>query len=68
MNMPEDYPGKFRFAPAGEIEEYAGFPDATFLQPGGTGGKNGFGGVKATFEYSAADRKYYRSTYGIPYG
>ena len=67
MNMPEDYPGKFRFAPAGEIEEYAGFPDATFLQPGGTGGKNGFGGVKATFEYSAADRKYYRSTYGNPH-
>lgn len=65
--MPEDYPGKFKFAPTGEIEEYAGYPDATFLQPGGNGGKNGFGGVKATFEYNAADRKYYRSSYGNPH-
>lgn len=67
MTMPEDYPGKFRFAKTGEVEEYQGYPEVTFLQPGGTGGKNGFGGVKATFEYSAADRKYYRSTYGNPH-
>lgn len=67
MEMPEDYTGKFKFAPTGEIAEYAGYPEATFLQPGGTGGQNGFGGVKATFEYNAADRKYYRSTYGNPH-
>ena len=65
--MPEDYTGKFKFAPTGEIAEYAGYPDATFLQPGGNGGKNGFGGVKATFEYNAADRKYYRSSHGNPH-
>ncbi len=65
--MPEDYTGKFKFAPNGEIEEYVGYPDATFLQPGGTGGKNGFGAVKATFEYNAADRKYYRSSHGNPH-
>ena len=64
--MPEDYTGKFKFAPTGEIAEYAGYPDATFLQPGGNGGKNGFGG-KATFEYNAADRKYYRSSHGNPH-
>lgn len=67
MTMPEDYTGKFKFANVGEVVEYEGYPDATFLQPGGTGGKNGFGGVKATFEYNAADRKYYRSTYGNPH-
>lgn len=65
--MPTDYPGKFKFAPTGELEEYEGYPDATFLQPGGNGGKNGFGGVKATFEYNASDRKYYRSSYGNPH-
>ncbi len=67
MTMPEDYEGKFKFAKTGEIAEYEGYPEATLLQPGGTGGKNGFGGVKATFEYNASDRKYYRSTYGNPH-
>lgn len=67
MKMPEDYPGKFAFAPIGEIEEYEGYPDAVFLQPGGNGGANGFGGVKATFEYNSEDRKYYRSSYGNPH-
>lgn len=59
MTMPEDYPGKFKFTRDGEISEYEGYPEATMLQPGGTGGKNGFGGVKATFKYDASDRKYY---------
>lgn len=67
MDLPGDFAEKFRFAPAGEIEEYEGYPDAVFLQPGGTHGENGFGGVKATFEYNASDRKYYRSTYGNPH-
>ena len=67
LEMPEDYSRKFLFAPAGEIEEYEGYPDATLLQPGGTGGANGFGGVQATFEYNPEDRKYYRSTYGNPH-
>ena len=64
MEMPEDYEGKFKFAEDGEIEEYEGYPEATVLKPGGNGGKNGFGGVKATFEYNPSDRLYYRSTYG----
>ena len=67
MTMPEDYEGKFKFADVGDIAEYEDYPDATFLQPGGTGGKNGFGGVKATFEYNASDKLYYRSTYGNPH-
>lgn len=67
MTMPEDYDGKFKFADVGDIVEYEDYPNATFLQPGGTGGKNGFGGVKATFEYDASDRLYYRSTYGNPH-
>ena len=67
MDMPGDFAEKFRFAADGEIEEYEGYPDAVFLQPGGTHGENGFGGVKATFEYNASDRKYYRSTYGNPH-
>jgi len=67
MTMPEDYEGKFKFADAGEIVEYEDYPDATFLQPGGMGGKNGFGGVQATFEYNPSDQKYYRSTYGNPH-
>lgn len=62
-----DFSEKFKFAPTGEIEEYEGYKDAVFLQPGGTSGANGFGGVKATFEYNAEDRKYYRSTYGNPH-
>ena len=37
------------------------------LKPGGTGGKNGFGGVKARFEYNPVDRSYYRYTYGNPH-
>ena len=67
MTMPEEYPGKFKFADTGEIAEYQGYPDATVLKPGGDGGKNGFGGVKATFKYDASDRKYYRWTYGNPH-
>ena len=67
MTMPEDYPGKFRFADPGETAEYEGYPDAAVLKPGGNGGKNGFGGVRAVFEYNPADRKYYRSTYGSPH-
>lgn len=67
MEMPSDYYEKFRFAPDGEIAEYEGYEDAVFLQPGGTHGENGFGGVKATFEYNPKDRKYYRSTYGNPH-
>ena len=67
MEMPEDYPGKFRFADAGETAEYEGYPEAVILKPGGTGGKNGFGGVKARFEYNPADRSYYRYTYGNPH-
>ena len=67
MTMPEDYPGKFKFADTGEIAEYQGYPDATVLKPGGDGGKNGFGGVRATFKYNASDRKYYRWTYGNPH-
>ena len=67
MAMPEDYPGKFKFADTGEIAEYQGYPDATVLKPGGDGGKNGFGGVRATFKYNASDRKYYRWTYGNPH-
>lgn len=67
MEMPEDYPGKFRFADTGETAEYEGYPEAVILKPGGTGGKNGFGGVKARFEYNPADRSYYRYTYGNPH-
>lgn len=67
MTMPEDYPGKFRFADPGETAEYEGYPDVAVLKPGGNGGKNGFGGVRAVFEYNPADRKYYRSTYGFPH-
>ena len=67
MEMPADYPGKFRFAQTGEPAEYEGYPEATVLKPGGNGGRNGFGGVKAVFEYNPADRKYYRSTYGSPH-
>lgn len=67
MEMPEDYPGKFLFADAGEIAEYEGYPEASVLKPGGNGGKNGFGGVKAVFQYNPSDRKYYRSTYGNPH-
>lgn len=65
--LKKDFQEKFIFAPDGEIKEYADYPDAVFLQPGGTSGENGFGGVKATFEYHADDRKYYRSTYGNPH-
>ncbi len=67
MAMPLDYPGKFRFADSGETAEYEGYPQAVILKPGGDGGKNGFGGVKALFEYNPSDRKYYRSTYGSPH-
>lgn len=67
MTMPEDYQGKFKFADTDTIAEYEGYPDATVLKPGGDGGKNGFGGVKATFKYNASDRKYYRWTYGNPH-
>lgn len=67
MTMPKDYEGKFSFAEDGTRAEYQGYPEATTLQPGGTGGKNGFGGVKATFEYNPSDGKYYRSTYGNPH-
>ncbi|MCI8994520.1 MAG: DUF3048 domain-containing protein [Lachnospiraceae bacterium] len=63
----EEFPRKFRFAPDGQVVTYEGYPDATFLQPGGTGGKNGFGGVKATFQYNEGDHLYYRSTYGNPH-
>lgn len=65
--LSEDYEGKFFFAPDGEVVTYDGYPEATLLQPGGTGGKNGFGGVKATFEYNPEDHLYYRSTYGSPH-
>lgn len=67
MELSEDFSRKFKFPEDGEIVEYEGYPDAVLLQPGGTGGKNGFGGVKASFEYNPADRKYYRSTYGSPH-
>jgi len=65
--LSEDYQGKFFYLPDGQVATYDGYPEATFLQPGGTGGKNGFGGVKATFEYNEADHMYYRSTYGSPH-
>ncbi len=67
MDMPGDYEGKFKFCAVGEVLDYSAYPEATFLQPGGTGGQSGFGGVKATFKYDASDRKYYRSTYGNPH-
>lgn len=67
MEMPEDYTGKFRFAETGETADYEGYPEATVLKPGGDGGKNGFGGVRAKFEYNPEDRKYYRYTYGNPH-
>ena len=67
MEMPLDYPGKFRFADSGETAGYEGYPEASVLKPGGDGGKNGFGGVKAVFTYNPSDRKYYRSTYGSPH-
>ncbi|MCI8416177.1 MAG: DUF3048 domain-containing protein [Lachnospiraceae bacterium] len=65
--LKEDYEGKFFFAKDGQVVAYEGYPDATLLQPGGTGGKNGFGGVKATFQYNEGDHLYYRSTYGNPH-
>lgn len=65
--LSEDYEGKFHFAKDGQVVTYEGYPEATLLQPGGTGGKNGFGGVKATFTYNEGDHLYYRSTYGNPH-
>ncbi len=67
MELSEDFSRKFKFAQEGETASYEGYPDAVLLQPGGTGGQNGFGGVKAVFEYHASDQKYYRSTYGNPH-
>ena len=65
--LQDGYRRKFLFARDGEVVTYEGYPDAVMLQPGGTGGKNGFGGVKATFQYNEGDHLYYRSTYGSPH-
>ena len=67
MTMPEDYEGKFLFAEDGQSAEYEGYQKAVILKPGGDGGQNGFGGVKAVFTYNEADKKYYRSSYGRPH-
>ena len=65
--LQDGYRRKFLFARDGEVVTYEGYPDAVMLQPGGTSGKNGFGGVKATFQYNEGDHLYYRSTYGSPH-
>lgn len=47
------------------IAEYADYPDAKVIQPGGSqSNKGGYGQNNATFTYNEEDHLYYRSQYG----
>lgn len=47
------------------IAEYAEYPDATEIRPGGTqSNKGGYGQNNACFTYNPEDKLYYRSQYG----
>lgn len=55
----------FTFANDGHRAEYAGYPDATKIYPGGTGNNSGgYGDANPCFSYNAEDGLYYRSQYG----
>ncbi len=57
----------FTFAADGHKAEYAEYPDATKIYPGGTtSNRGGYGDAKPCFEYNAEDGLYYRSQYGGP--
>lgn len=55
----------FTFAADGHRAEYAEYPDATRLYPGGTStNSGGYGNANPCFTYNAEDGLYYRSQYG----
>lgn len=55
----------FTFADDGCVAEYADYPDATKIYPGGkTSNKGGYGTSLACFEYNEEDGLYYHSQYG----
>lgn len=55
----------FTFANDGHRAEYAEYPDATVIRPGGTeSNSGGYGNAKPYFEYNEEDGLYYRSQYG----
>lgn len=57
----------FTFAADGHRAEYADYPDATTIRPGGnTSNKGGYSDAKPCFEYNETDHLYYRSQFGEP--
>ncbi len=57
----------FTFANDGHRAEYAEYPDATEIYPGGTGSnKGGYGDANPCFSYNEEDGLYYRSQYDGP--
>lgn len=55
----------FIFAGDGHKAEYAEYPDATEIYPGGTGSNSGgYGNANPCFEYNEADGLYYRTQFG----
>lgn len=55
----------FTFASDGHRAEYASYPDATKVYPGGTQtNSGGYGNANPCFAYNADDGLYYRSQYG----
>uniref|UniRef100_UPI0040576B6E DUF3048 domain-containing protein n=1 Tax=Acetatifactor sp. TaxID=1872090 RepID=UPI0040576B6E len=55
----------FTFANDGHRAEYANYPDATEIYPGGTdSNSSGYGDANPCFSYNAEDGLYYRSQYG----
>lgn len=58
----------FTFAGDGRRAEYAEYPDATEIYPGGTTTNNGgYGNANPCFTYNEEDGLYYRSQYGEPH-
>lgn len=57
----------FTFAADDHRAEYADYPDATTIRPGGdTNNRGGYSDAKPCFEYNETDHLYYRSQFGGP--
>lgn len=55
----------FTFAGEGHTAEYAEYPDATKIYPGGTSSNSsGYGNANPCFEYNEKDGLYYRTQFG----
>ncbi len=64
-NYTDRFVQSFVFANDGHRAEYAEYPDATKVYPGGTGSnKGGYGDANPCFTYNPEDGLYYRTQYG----